>query len=417
MLISLFRRWFGNKPGAPASTPPEPVRSAAAAAPRAMESASDPVVGARRPLVDAKGEIAGYEFHISQAQQQRLRERADTTATRAQFNALLGSMRRCAASGSIAYAELPAYWLALAPAEAAQGLQLALHTLNHARDDDVIGSWLTAWRGAGARIGWRDTESIVAGIEPDFRVCSDASTSRAGTWVAPDLPDVDALEAALQAGARWAASAVKIGTEPRAARIPPPQARHLMQLLNRLVRDDDTAAVVDEIKQDAALSVRLLQYLNSPGVSRGQTLESIEQAVALLGRDALYHWVSGMLVRLAPPRQAAAGLQALALSRARQLEMLGRAAGEAVPGSLYLMGLASVLPLLLHTTLADALSSLQLPINAERALLSRDGPWANYLNLVEALEDSDMVVATVLARPLGGIDAVMAIAAKSWMPD
>ena len=36
----------------------------------------------------------------------------------------------------------------------------------------------------------------------------------------------------------------------------PPAARHLMRLLNKLIRDEDTEQVVSEIKGDAALSVR-----------------------------------------------------------------------------------------------------------------------------------------------------------------
>jgi EAL and modified HD-GYP domain-containing signal transduction protein len=180
------------------------------------------------------------------------------------------------------------------------------------------------------------------------------------------------------------------------------------------VRDDDTDALVAAVKDDAALCVRLLQYLNSPGVTRGTRLTSIEQAVAVLGRDALYHWASALLVRMGPARPAAASLQALALARARLLELLGRAAGDASPGSLYLLGLGSVLPLLMQTSLAEALATLKLPSDAERALLRRDGPWAVHLALVEALEAADLATSAQLAGRFGGAAAVLSMSASAW---
>ena len=171
-----------------------------------------------------------------------------------------------------------------------------------------------------------------------------------------------------------------------------------------------------EIKADAALSVRLLQYLNSPGLSRGHALASIEQAVAVLGRDALYHWASGLLVRMAPARRAAGGLQALALSRARLAEALAVAGHEPSPGALYLLGLASVLPLLMQTSLAETLRMLHLPDDAKAALLLRQGPWAKYLDVIDAIEASDASALDRAAVPLGGTAAVLAISAQTWIP-
>ncbi|WP_088282837.1 HDOD domain-containing protein [Ideonella sp. A 288] len=415
-LQSLIGRWFGAKP-VPRRAPTVAAMPSAPPVVRPDPSAQSTVVGARRPLVNPEGAVAGFEFHLGQAIVNRLQVRGEDLAIRAHVHVLLAAMRRCAQGGHFAYAELPASWLPLvSPDGPAQGLQLALGAVATREEASAMVASVTAWRKAGARIGWREDEPPVAGLAPDF-ILSHITVPRHGVaWVAPDLDDVDGLEAALRSGALWAGSAVRIGTEPRELRALPPQARRLMQLLNRLVRDDDTAAVVNEIKQDAALSVRLLQHLNSPGVSRGHALASIEQAVAVLGRDALYHWVSGLLVRMSPPRPAAATLQALAIARARLLESFGRAAGEPTPGSLYLMGLGSVLPLLMQISLADALTSLHLPGDAERALLQRDGPWAGYLGLVESLEEPDLPAARLLAEPMGGLDAVMAMSARAWLP-
>ena len=425
MLMSLIGRLFGRKPPPPvAPPPPKPAprqnttmfqpTSHAPSTLMADAGLSTTVVGARRPLVNADGQISGFEFNVTDTLRQRMNGRADDSLLRAHLNALFGSMRLCVQGGHFAFTELPAAWLPARIPETAQGHQIALRGLHEVEDATQLDKTLSAWRRAGAVIGWRITEQGAPGQRPDFVICDSAMPPEAPRWVAPYLPDVDTLESALRCGAGWAGSAVMIGAEPREAKSLPPAARHLMRLLNKLIRDEDTEQVVGEIKGDAALSVRLLQHLNSAGMSRGTTLVSIEQAVSVLGRDALYHWVSGMLVRMGPPRPAAATLQARALWRARMLEMMARAAKEPQPGSLYLMGLTSVLPMLLQISMADALESMQLPAHAAQALQSRDGPWAVYLSLVEALEKPDMAAAQVLAEPLGGLDAMMSMSANAW---
>jgi len=423
MLWSLIGRLFGRKPAVPAPPPPPQAATRAPAVQPTAHAATTgmaggpallAVVGARRPLVNVDGQISGFEFNVTDTLRQRLNGQADDALLRAHLNALFGSMRLCVQNGHFAFTEMPALWLPEKPAEAAQGHQIALRGLAEAGDATQFDKTLTAWRRAGAVIGWRSSEKTAPGQRPDFVVCDSALPPSAPRWVAPYLPDVDSLESALRCGAGWAGSAVMIGAEPREAKALPPAARHLMRLLNQLIRDEDTTAVVREIKGDAALSVRLLQHLNSAGLTRGTTLDSIEQAVAVLGRDALYHWVSGMLVRMGPPRPAAATLQARALWRARMLEMMGRAAKEPQPGTLYLLGLTSVLPMLLQITMAEALDSMQLPAHASEALEDRAGPWAAYLSLVEALEKPDMATAQELAEPLGGLDAMMGMSASAW---
>ena len=419
MFFSFIARLFGAKPAAPPAAVPTARRKAVVAATAMAPSAPTaplPVIGARRPLVDVKGRVAGFEFFVAHATRERLLAQPDIMVQRAHFTALLGSMRLCAQSGQLAYAELPASWLMGKVPESAERHQFGLQGFSDVSDASALAKAVKEWRTAGAKFGWRKLENAPPGLRPDFVVCTTALPPDGMAWVAPDMPDVDTLETALRTGANWAGSAVRASAEPREVRALPPQARRLMRLLNQLVRDDDSAAVVSEIKDDAALSVRLLQHLNSPGVSRGHTLVSIDQAVAVLGRDALYHWISGLLVRLAPARPAAASLQAQALWRAHLLEMVGRAAGEPQPGSLYLMGLVSLLPLLMQVSLSDALGSMQLPELAERALLQRDGAWSGYLALVEAFEKPDLVAARALAAPVGGLDAMMAMSSRAWQP-
>lgn len=440
MLMNFFKRCFAagspklpEAPQAHAAVAPQAHAAVALALMASARSAMLPiqsqaapplgctVIGARRPLVAPSGEVAAFEFHLGAAMTQRLRDRGDPMALRVHVRALIASMRLCVQGGQAAYAELPAEWLVAAPLDGdMRGIELCLSALaaTGSEGHPALSDAIVAWRRSGARIGWPQYCDAVLPLNADFHLCHMPAAPEAPkrvAWVAPDLPDIEALERALARGARWAGCRVAIANTPSQTKTLSPQAQDLMNTLNKLLRDEPTSAIVGAIKRDAGLCIRLLPYLNSPGVTRGAVLESIDQAVAVLGRNALYHWISAMLVRLSPTRPAAAALRSQALARARLLESLAQVAGEPSPGSFYLMGLASLLPLLLQISLSDALASLQLPEPACLALTQRQGPWAAYLSLVEALGDSDLDSAAVLAEPLGGLDAVMAMSARAWL--
>jgi EAL and modified HD-GYP domain-containing signal transduction protein len=389
-------------------------------------------VGAHRPLVSAGGEIAGFEFRIADATLQRLAARADPTAARAGATSLLAAMRLCTEAGQVAYAELPASWLGLIDAsEWHPGMHgaLATHPGIDAPAPAEARAALAAWRRAGAAVGWRAAPPALADERPDFLVLpreDDRDRLVAAVehcrqhhpgvaLIAPDLPNLDLLERALQAGIVYAACRVDGRAEPRESHALPPRARHLLALMARLARDADSAEVVEAVKADVGLSYRLLRQLNSAAVAPAVELGSIEQAVALLGRNELYRWVSALLVREGPRRPAAAALQRMALARARFFELLAEARGHTPAGALFTLGLASMLPQLLQVRMEDALASLHLHPQALSALLERDGPWADYLTLAEVLDEGDLIEAGPLAGSAGGLPALMALVAKAWL--
>lgn len=425
-LQSHLGRWFGA-PSKPAGTSaPAPAVTASRAAQKpvpAPHSDAAPTVGARRALVDLRGDVVGYEFSLGASLIDRLQQRPNPAASRAHCQALLAGMGVCTQQGLVAYAQLPGAWLAALDAQPSKGMFLGLTHSRGEASSAWLATLLPAWRAAGAQVGWQDFEvDARCGPLPDFTLNLSAGRPNFSSpqvasrpWVSPHLPDLDSLDAALVAGALWAGCDTPMAAEPRQAKALPAQTQRLMQLLNRLLRDEDTAQVVDDIKRDAGLCARLLQHLNSASVSANGHLDSIEQAVSVLGRNALYVWVAALLVRQGPQRPAAGALQALALARARLLESLARAAGEPSPGSLYVVGLASVLPQLMQASLADVLSCLGLPREAELALSSRSGPWADYLSLAEALEAPDLDSVLRLSSKTGGLEATMALSARAWL--
>ncbi|HSW06626.1 HDOD domain-containing protein [Aquabacterium sp.] len=432
MLQSLFDRLLGRRPAVTAPRGTVRVVHAGTAKPPAAAPAPSAVpIGARRPLVSTQGGIAGFEFHLGEATLRRLRSRGDPAAATACASSLLGAMRLCAQNGQAAYGELPASWLTRGSTAdpLISGMHLALVDDDDKADAAVLAQRIALWRGAGAAIGWAQGTAprFATGLRPDFHTLQARALEPAAllqalrsgapgvSLIALDLPGIDALEAALAAGVRLACCHIDAGVEPPEARPLTPQTQRLLALMTQLTRDAETPALVAAIKADVSLSYRLLRQLNSASVSPAGELGSIEQAVALLGRNELYRWVSVLLVQQAPARPASAALQAMALARARFFELLAEAQGEARPGALFTLGLASMLPQLLRTRLPDALASLQLHPQAEQALLERQGPWCAYLALAEVLDESDLEEATPLAQAFGGLPAVMAHSARAWM--
>ena len=348
-------------------------------------------------------------------------------------------MRLCTSQGLTALAELPVPWLARCEHDGSFGAGMHLLLRAHPARDDAPGvaALTSRLRALDVRVGW-DPQALESALfagsgRPDFiPLRAPPGAADAGAWQAAladaaarwrgvpqvllDLPGVDVLEAVLGPDVLLAACTVAGCAVPPRVQALPPQSQRLLRLLDRLLHDTDNAGVVDEIKADAALCLRLLHYLNSAGATPGRELDSIEQAVLVLGRDKLYRWIAQMLVRLAPSRPAADALQALALARARMLELLARAEGTQSPGSLYLLGLASMLPLLLECSVADAGDALRLSPAAMQALQQHAGPWAPYLALLEALEANDLARAGALAAPFGGLDAVLACWTEAWRP-
>jgi HDOD domain len=435
MLLSLLDRLLGRREAVAAPGDPEgavhPGTGAQATTTAPPPSPPAVPIGARRPLVSAQGSIAGYEFHLGEATLRRLRSRGDPAAASACASSLLGAMRLCAQNGQAAYGQLPASWLARVgtPHPLIRGMHLGLLDDDHAGDTALLAERIALGRSAGAAIGWRlgAVPGFASGLRADFHTLQGGGLEgaallkalRSGAQGVPlialDLPGIDALEAALAAGVQLACCHMDAGRQPPEVRPLTPQTQRLLALMTQLTRDAETPELVAAIKADVSLSYRLLRQLNSASVSPAGELGSIEQAVALLGRNELYRWVTVLLVQQAPARPASAALQGMALARARFFELLAEAQGEPRPGALFTMGLASMLPQLLRTRLPDALASLQLHPHAEQALLERQGPWCAYLALAEVLDESDLEEAAPLAQAFGGLPAVMAHSARAWM--
>jgi EAL and modified HD-GYP domain-containing signal transduction protein len=169
---------------------------------------------------------------------------------------------------------------------------------------------------------------------------------------------------------------------------------HKALLLNimRLVQGDaETAEIAEAMKQDPLLSFRILRYLNSPALGLSHRIDSLAQALVILGRQRLTRWLAVLLFSVREPHFGDWLLVENALTRGRLMEVLGE---QSMPGMahdpLFLTGIFSCLGELLHRPLADTLNDMSLADDIKNALLDHSGPYAPLLAVAEASEDFDL---------------------------
>ena len=440
---SWLKRLIGGAPAPVAAVAKlSPAPMPAAAAPRDMPAdamAAQPGFGARRPLVAAGGEVAGFEFELALAGQDRWRSTADPVAHAAHAIALLSSMRSTVESGRIALAGLPAALLArpAVAAQAARGTMLVITDSAELADAATAGVPV-ALRAQGVRVDELRAQGVRVGVpladagrhtafdfillpagsvglEALLAMVRQCQAAHPGVMlVATGFASIDDLEQALQAGVALVAGRVDATRATGEKRPLQTAMQRICQLLNRVVTDQDAALIAQDISADVPLSYRMLRYVNSPAVGLSRAVESIEQAVMVLGRNELYRWLSVLLLSSANGRKASRALQEISLARARLLETLARERGVAQPDALFTVGLLSLLDVMLQMPLAEALAPLNLGDAARQALLEQRGEWHDYLALAIELERHDLDAAASRAGPFGGLDHVLGCSEQAW---
>lgn len=182
----------------------------------------------------------------------------------------------------------------------------------------------------------------------------------------------------------------------------------VIELLNMVMNHAELPELEEKVKLDPALSYKLLSFINSPANGLSQQIRSIGHALTLLGYDQLYRWLTLLLFSSGKPDARNRSLLRNALVRARFTETLGQDRfPPAEQGSLFIVGVFSLLDVLLNVPMAEAIARLNLPQPVVDALLHRTGKCAPYLQLAIACEDFNQEVIAHCAAECGlSADAV-----------
>lgn len=200
------------------------------------------------------------------------------------------------------------------------------------------------------------------------------------------LPSVNEFRFAYKLGASLFQGPFVTSREDWSDRQPGPSTARIGALIARLRADADTRELAGLLKQDAALSLRLLRYINSAANALPQAVSSIEHALALLGREKLHRWL--ILLVCSAERGDGRGGAALetALVRGRMMELLGTGWPVLERDALFLVGLLSLVNVIMQVPLDRALAPLALSPAIEAALRGGDSPYQPLLALAVACE-------------------------------
>ena len=146
----------------------------------------------------------------------------------------------------------------------------------------------------------------------------------------------------------------------------------------------ETRELYDLVRHNAGLSHRLLRYINSATFYLTRRIDSLRQAVVLLGQRQIRQIASLLLLDEGdtPPLE----LLRLTLVRARLCEQLARAQ-KLDPDAAFTVGLFSTADLLLDQPLAKVLADLPLSQAVTRAILLHEGGLGRLLEAVVEYEN------------------------------
>jgi len=163
----------------------------------------------------------------------------------------------------------------------------------------------------------------------------------------------------------------------------------LMRILTLLMQDADTPLIEEAFKQQPGLSVNLLKLANSAALSLAKRVDSLAQAIVVLGRRHLQRWVQLLLYTEPGRGDITSPLLQLAATRGRLMESMAQLLWSDKrdrSDQAFMAGIMSLMPALFSTPLAEILAQLPLPPLVCDALLERTGPLGELLGQVEALE-------------------------------
>jgi hypothetical protein len=252
-------------------------------------------------------------------------------------------------------------------------------------------------QGVGACLSWFSSE--IRCSEDDFWrfALIDARKhpfpeNPSGLSLAWGLDSSYAFDEAVHNGYDGASGAFFLSGKPTGRQVAPSHSQ-IIRLINLLRNNADIREIELLLKQDVALSYKLLRYINTAGFSLSCEIQSFRHAVSILGYNNLNKWLSLLLVTASRDPCAPAMMQT-AITRGAFMEAVGTPfLGSAERDNLFITGAFSLLHLLLGTSMDALLDEMYLPPHVSEALLRDTGELSPFLRLARACESFD-------ARPL-----------------
>ncbi len=202
-----------------------------------------------------------------------------------------------------------------------------------------------------------------------------------------------------------------------------PSQLAVMELMKLVTSEAENIEIERAVKRDVTLALNLLRLVNTPAVGMRQKIDSVSQALIVLGRRQLQRWLQILLY--ADPAQrghSASPLLMLATTRGRLLELLAkrlRPSQRNVADIAFTVGIMSLMDALFGISMSEIV--VQIPVSDEvsGALTHRTGFFGELLKLAESIEQmdgsEDMVMPALKQLAISSDELVQfEVAAFSW---
>lgn len=167
-----------------------------------------------------------------------------------------------------------------------------------------------------------------------------------------------------------------------------PNQLPILRLISKINNPDvEVEELSNIISTDVSLSHKVLKFINSPLSGLRSEVDSIQQAVVLLGLTTIKNWVT--IMALANGSEKPLELSTLALIRGRCCELQAKECNLPKADSFFTVGLFSTLDAMMDRPLEELIQELALSEDAKVALLEHKGIFGEALNSTLAMERSD----------------------------
>jgi len=205
-------------------------------------------------------------------------------------------------------------------------------------------------------------------------------------FVGADGPAMSAgaLRAGFTAVVGWAVGDAPTGdTKPRSV---PAGVATVVDLMQRVDRQEPAEKLEAVVKNDPTLAFRLMRYLNSPGFGLSVEISSFRHALMILGYQRLKRWLA-LLVTSAIDDPDLKPLMQLAVRRGLLMEEIARPGGDdALRNELFICGVFSTLDRMIGQPFEQLLKTVPVQESVANALAHDSGPCAPFLTLARAVE-------------------------------
>lgn len=185
-----------------------------------------------------------------------------------------------------------------------------------------------------------------------------------------------------------------------------PDQAALLVVMGQLLTDVELPRIEHTFHGRTELVTNLLALVNSAGMGLARTVDSLQQALVILGRRQLMRWVQVLLYSHSDLKSAKV-LMHMATVRAKMMDGIcaihpdADKRHEAYRDRAFSVGILSLTDVLLGMNLEEVLEQIGLGEDVKQALMTRQGFLGDLLVLTEKMEQSNFAEAETMLKKIG----------------